>query len=117
MNSNKQKEVNSDPVRLVCERRGRGAVVRVYVALADTEYEALKLDALEHAPHYHLDPNGRNIVKPIRDPEPMRWIIRMVRGDLRNLLTVSGFGDVANQLDDRVIEVQVKQIEQFMKSW
>jgi hypothetical protein len=70
----------------------RGAVIRVMVIKNGQEQQALKFDPFEKDAHYHIDPDGRNEVRTIKDANPLNWSLNVISERLLDMLSEAGFG-------------------------
>lgn len=86
-------------VRFVLEYRSstwtRGAVIRVMIHHDGREHQALKFDPFERDAHYHLDPDGSNVVRPINAIDPLSWTISTISESLIDLLSEAGYSKIS----------------------
>jgi hypothetical protein len=97
LRSNNTVEIGN--IRFILEYRSsmwnRGAVIRVLIHHHGREHQALKFDPFERDAHYHLDPDGSNIVRPINATDPLSWSISAISESLIDLLLAAGYSQVS----------------------
>jgi hypothetical protein len=99
-------------VRLTFEHRTyQGAVIRVFVVEKGHERQALKFDPFVRGAHFHVNPDGRNVVRPIRDSDPLGWTIKEISERLLDLLTEAGYGQSLVGLVQRDVMQAVPRME------
>jgi len=100
----RRKLVVAGSLQITREERSEGPVIRVFVYGG---IEALKFDCFARGAHYHLDPDGRNRVYPIVDPDPVGWTQQAIRGRLQHLLESAGYPEAAAELPQSAVSVLV----------
>jgi len=108
-----------DSVRFAVEHRsaGRatGPTLQVY-AEAPENRELLRFDCFDRGAHWHLDPDGRDLMTPLRDGvDSIEWVISALRADLNGYLVRAGFTPKPPLAADRVVAV-LDRVEQAMRN-
>jgi len=94
-------------IKITRERRGDGTVIRVFTTGGA---QAIKLDCLERNAHYHLDPDGRNIVRSIEDADPLEWAARALRSSLSPMLRAAGYEEAAADVGREQVRSQIEEV-------
>jgi hypothetical protein len=97
----------NEPTRITREDREEGTVIRVFVRGGT---QAIKFDCFRRGAHYHLDPDGRNSVHPIKHPEPLQWAAYAIRESLSQLLQAAGYQEVVAEVKSDCVLLQLGRI-------
>lgn len=95
----------SGRLRITREIREDGVVIRVFAGST----QALKIDCLQQAPHYHIDPDGANHVYAIRGA-PIPWAARVISENLSQLLRAAGHDDAAHEVERGVCHSKLREV-------
>lgn len=112
-------EIRLDPIRFAVEHQnaepGGGPTLRVCAADAGNR-ELLRFDCFARAGHWHLDPEGRNVVTPFEDGvDPLEWTLDRLRRDLAGQLALAGFSLDA-PLVPRDVEAALLEVELALRN-
>jgi hypothetical protein len=93
-----------------------GATLRVDGKVGDDWKELLRFDDFVDKPHYHAPADAAQIdFDRDKDGEPLAWYIAQIRDNLPELLTDSGFGDIARAIDMDEIARNVDKVDRAMR--
>lgn len=86
--------VTLGPLRFTVEHRqvgpDGGPSLRVHDG--DGGRELLRFDCFAQGPHWHADPDGRDVISKIEsDTGPVDWLLAELRRDLAGYLACAGF--------------------------
>jgi cystathionine beta-lyase len=77
-------------------------------------YERLRFDCFERSPHWHLDADGRDELRPLDpDRDPIGWTVERLRRDLSGLLKEAGL-ELATPLDADALEAAAREAERAL---
>jgi hypothetical protein len=77
--------------------------------------ELLRFDCFDHVPHYHYDPNGKNIqfkMDKTTAGNPINWTVKTLKKRLPDMLECSGYGDIAMKLDRDLVAEKLDQVKE-----
>jgi hypothetical protein len=101
----------------------QGVCIQVVGNIDGKETELLRFDCFDNHPHYHYEPEKKN-VRIMLDPtvagNPIRWTMSQLRSRLPAMLAHAGYGDLAVQIDpsslmQKLPEVEAKACEMALK--
>ncbi|HXH12582.1 MAG TPA: hypothetical protein VNP04_22790 [Alphaproteobacteria bacterium] len=93
----------------------QGVSLQVVSCVDGEEKELLRFDCFDQNPHYHYDPNGRNIrydMDKTTAGNPVGWTLKQLRGRLPEMLKKAGYEDIANKLDCPLVLSKLDQVEE-----
>jgi cystathionine beta-lyase len=106
------------PLRLVVEHRsvdGDGGP-GLRVLRASDARELLRFDCFRRAPHWHVDPDGRDEMTSLdRFRDPVEWTIATLGRDLAGLLARAGWSD-APALEPAALARALAEVERAMRN-
>src|SRR5437867_13061862 len=121
MAENGARDIEVGGVRINVEYRhlggDRGPAVRVYSDVDGRPVQLLRFDCFENDPHYHYDPDGKNLVlKLSREtvPDLIAWTLGELRANLRTMVRAAGYETAAAQIDRAAVAAVLPQVEQAM---
>lgn len=75
----------------------RGPACRV---LGLTTAQMLRFDCFEVDPHYHFNPDGRNVVMHLNPKaDPIEWSVDCIGRNLAEMLRLASFEEIAEQVN------------------
>lgn len=95
-------------VRFAVEHRhfggDKGPAIRVLGDVNGVEVQLLRFDCFENDPHYHYDPDGRNVVLHM-NPEfdTASWSADHIERNLKVMVKLAGYPEVAERIDMTVV--------------
>lgn len=93
----------------------QGVSLQVVSCVDGEEKELLRFDCFDQNPHYHYDPNGRNIrydMDKTTAGNPVGWTLKQLRGRLPEMLKKAGYEDIATKLDCPLVLSKLDQVEE-----
>jgi hypothetical protein len=92
----------------------------VHVIEAETGVEHLRFDCFDHGPHYHyvLPDQGYQVIVTMDVAacgDPIEFAMECLRSRLRPMLQAAGRDDLAQSVDDHVIEQVVPSVQQLAR--
>ncbi|MBI3911187.1 MAG: hypothetical protein HY320_09675 [Armatimonadetes bacterium] len=90
-----------------------GPAIRVWGEESGRWVQALRFDCFVRDPHYHYDPDGRNIqlhLHPETVPDPLAWSIGELQLNLRPMLRAAGYPELAEHVDVTAIAEALPQM-------
>lgn len=119
MNSRAKVPIVVGKIKFTVEYRrsswNEGAVIRVFFLDGGMERQVLKFDPLIHNPHYHIDPDGRDIVLAIRADNSLGWSLSQIAERMTDLFREAGYGGAASDIDQDAIREALPEIESTLK--
>ncbi len=97
---------NSKPTQGVC--------IQVAGNVGGKEAELLRFDCFDGDAHYHYGPENKNeriFMDTTSTGSPIGWTIKQLRTKLPDMLKRSGYEDLANQLDAKLVTQKVAEVE------
>ena len=92
-----------------------GMAIHVLGDVSGEEIELLAFDCFRNAPHYHYGPRNKNIRlywDKTAVPNTLKWTLQQFReGKLPNMLTKAGYPGIVAELDLRLIQSKLGQLE------
>jgi hypothetical protein len=92
-----------------------GMAVHVLGDVSGEEIELLAFDCFRNAPHYHYGPRNKNIRlywDKTAVPDTLKWTLQQFReGKLANMLTRAGYPGIVSELDHRLIQAKLPEVE------
>ena len=92
-----------------------GMAIHVLGEVSGQEIELLAFDCFRNAPHYHYGPRNKNIRlywDKTAVPNTLKWTLQQFReGKLPNMLTKAGYPGIVAELDLRLIQSKLGQLE------
>ena len=100
--------INLDRINFVVEQwRGGpdgGPSIMIYDASPEGR-QLLRFDCFTKAPHWHVDPGGKNVIEQIEaDGSPVDWTLSELRGGLSSYLALAGFDAELKGEQDTVLD-------------
>jgi hypothetical protein len=92
----------------------QGVSVQVVGTVGGTERPLLRFDCFDNRPHYHYDPQNRNIrimLDPTTAGNPLRWTLTQLRGRLPAMLEHAGYRDIAEQIAPSRLSAALEEVE------
>jgi cystathionine beta-lyase len=85
------------PIRFEIEHRNPGAAGGPTLRVRDADgHERLRFDFFANGGHWHLDPDGRDVITPFEDGfDSLTWAVDELRRDLGGFLSRAGLADLA----------------------
>ena len=93
-------------IQITREDRFGEPVIRVFVG----GRQALKFDCFARDAHLHLDPDGRNEVRPIISSDSLRWATREIREHLAELFRQAGFPHGAAEVEREAVRALIEEV-------
>ncbi len=93
----------------------QGVSLQVVSNVDGEEKELLPFDCFAQRPHYHYDPDGKNIrydMDKTTAGNPVGWTLRQLRARLPEMLKKAGYEDIANKLDCNLVLSKLDQVEE-----
>jgi hypothetical protein len=93
----------------------QGVSLQVVSCVDGEEKELLRFDCFDQNPHYHYDPDNRNIrfnMDKTTAGNPVGFTLKQLRERLPEMLKTAGFEDVANKLDCGMVLSKLDQVEE-----
>jgi hypothetical protein len=78
----------------------------------------LRFDCFENEPHFHYDPTGKNnriFLNKARASDPITWTIDYLRGNVKSLVRVAGYGRLADGLDEEALTAAMPRLEKALR--
>jgi hypothetical protein len=92
----------------------QGVCIQVVGNVDGKETELLRFDCFDNRPHYHYEPEKKN-VRVMLDPtvagNPIRWTMSQLRSRLPAMLAHAGYGDLAVQIDPSSLMQKLPEVE------
>jgi hypothetical protein len=98
----------------------QGVSLQVASCAGGEEKELLRFDCFDQRPHYHYDPEDKNLhydMDKTTAGNPVGWTLQQLRTRLPEMLKKAGFEEIANNLDcPRVLSTldQVEEAARYM---
>jgi hypothetical protein len=92
----------------------QGMSVQVVGNVDGTERQLLRFDCFDNRPHYHYDPEHRNIrimLDPTTTGNPLRWTMTQLRGRLPAMLERADYRDIAEQIAPSRLSAALQEVE------
>jgi hypothetical protein len=93
----------------------QGVSIQVVSEVGGEEKELLRFDCFDQNPHYHYDPNNKNIryeLDKTTAGNPVGWTLQQLRSRLPEMLKRAGCEEVANRLDCNLVTAKLDQVEE-----
>ncbi len=93
----------------------QGVSIQVVSEVGGEEKELLRFDCFDQNPHYHYDPNNKNIryeLDKTTAGNPVGWTLQQLRTRLPEMLKRAGCEEVANRLDCNLVTPKLDQVEE-----
>jgi hypothetical protein len=93
----------------------QGVSLQVAADVDGEEKELLRFDCFDQRPHYHYDPEGKNIrydMDKTTAGNPVGWTVKQLRARLPEMLKKAGYEDIANKLDCPLVLSKLDQVEE-----
>jgi hypothetical protein len=93
----------------------QGVCLQVVGNVDGEEKELLRFDCFDQNPHYHYDPDGKNIryeLDKTTAGNPVGWTLKQLRTRLPEMLKKAGYEDIANKLDCQLVLSKLDQVEE-----
>ena len=103
--------------RLLPQRNSEGMAIHVMSDVAGQNVELLAFDCFDNGPHYHYGPRNQDIriywdttITP--EKETLRWTLDQFKaGNLREMIERAGYPSIASELDEKLIQAILPDIE------
>lgn len=96
----------------------RGPSLRIYGDVEGKSVQLLRFDCFDHEPHFHYDPQGKNnriFLNTARVSDPIAWSMDYMRGNMKTLVRLAGYGQCADRLDEDAVAVALPRVEQALR--
>ena len=93
----------------------QGVSLQVVSGAAGEEKELLRFDCFDQNPHYHYDPEDKNLrydMDKTTAGNPVGWTLQQLRTRLPEMLKKAGFEEIANKLDCAHVLSKLDQVEE-----
>lgn len=114
-------EVKVGGVNLTLEYRTfgeyRGPAIKVYGKVDGKSTQILRFDCFEKNPHYHYDPEGKNVqwkLDKITHGDPLTWSISQLRKNLKPMIQNAGYEQVAKGVSQDAIIKALPKIKRIL---
>jgi hypothetical protein len=104
-------------VEIDYSRRGSDAGLRFrvyYGETSNTASELLRFDCFQKRPHFHYLGQGKRKLERIDKkiaPDPVRWTLARIKGDLPSLIWKAGYRKLSKQIDQRALAKALSRAE------
>ena len=91
-----------------------GLSFEVYGGEEAPSREVLRFDCFKLRPHFHLIGSGRSKMEPIDKetaPDPVKWTLTRLKGDLRSLILQAGHRELAEQINQAAVAAALSKAE------
>jgi len=96
----------------------RGPSLRIYGDVDGKSTQLLRFDCFDHEPHFHYDPQGKNnriFLNTGRVSDPIAWTMDYLRGNMKTLVRIAGYGQCADRLDEDALSAALPGVEQALR--
>jgi hypothetical protein len=96
----------------------RGPSLRIYGDVDGKSVQLLRFDCFDHEPHFHYDPQGKNnriFLNTGRVSDPIAWTMDYMRGNMKTLVRIAGYGQCAERLDEDALTAALPGVEQALR--
>jgi hypothetical protein len=93
----------------------QGVSLQVASCAGGEEKELLRFDCFDQRPHYHYDPEDKNLrydMDKTTAGNPVGWTLQQLRTRLPEMLKKAGFEEIANNLDCPTVLSKLDQVEE-----
>jgi hypothetical protein len=93
----------------------QGVSLQVVSNVEGEEKELLRFDCFDQNPHYHYDPDGRNVcfdMDKTTAGNPVGWTLKQLRTRLPEMLNKAGYEEIAKKLDCPSVLSKLDQVEE-----
>jgi hypothetical protein len=97
----------------------QGVCIHVLGDVSGKETELLRFDCFDQVPHYHYAPMGKNERRELDKTtagNPLGWTLRQLRTRLPEMLEHAGFGEVASQLDQKLLASKLDEVDETART-
>jgi hypothetical protein len=97
----------------------RGPALRVFGDVDGRPVQLLRFDCFENDPHYHYDPDGKNLVLKLNRetvPDLIAWTLGELRANLKTMVRAAGYETAAAQVDRAAVAAALPQLEEAMRA-
>jgi len=115
-------ELEASGLRFAVEYRNtrtdRGPSMQVLGEVDGKQVQLLRFDCFENEPHFHYDPTGKNnriFLNKARASDPITWTIDYLRGNVKSLVRVAGYGRLADGLDEEALTAAMPRLEKALR--
>lgn len=95
----------------------RGPAIKVYAEVNGKAVQLLRFDCFEKDPHYHYDPEGKNVqwkLDKVTDGDPLTWAIGQLRKNLKPMLQAAGYEQVAKGVDQEAVAKSLPKVKRIL---
>jgi hypothetical protein len=99
-------------------RTDRGPSLQILGDVEGQPVQLLRFDCFENEPHFHYDPTGKNnriFLNKARASDPITWTIDYLRGNVKSLVRVAGYGRLADGLDEEALTAAMPRLEKALR--
>jgi hypothetical protein len=99
-------------------RTDRGPSLQVLGDVEGKPVQLLRFDCFEQEPHFHYDPDGKNnriFLNKARAGDPIAWSMDYLRGNVKSLVRIAGYGTLADRLDEAALTAALPGVEQALR--
>ena len=97
----------------------QGLAIHVLSQVAEQKVELLAFDCFEKGPHYHYGPRNQDVRlywDTTTSGNTLQWTLDQFKaGNLRKMIDRAGYPTIANDLDERLLQAQMPEIER--RAW
>jgi len=96
----------------------RGPSLRIYGDVEDNPVQLLRFDCFDQTPHFHYDPDGKNNqlrMDKTKVSDPIAWSMDYLCGNITSLVRIAGYGALADQLDEGVLDAALPTVEKALR--
>jgi hypothetical protein len=93
----------------------QGVCLQVVSCVGGEEKELLRFDCFDQHPHYHYDPEDKNLrydMDKTTAGNPVGWTLQQLRTRLPEMLNKAGFEEIASKLDCAHVLSKLDQVEE-----
>jgi hypothetical protein len=80
--------------------------------------QLMRFDCFENEPHFHYAPQGKNtriFLNMARVSDPITWTMDYLKGNVASLLRISGYGQLADQLNEDAVTAALPGVEKALR--
>jgi hypothetical protein len=92
----------------------QGVSVQIVGSVDGRERQLLRFDCFDNRPHYHYDPENRNIrimLDPTTTGNPLRWTMTQLRTRLPAMLERAGYPHIAQQMALSLLAATLDEVD------
>ena len=96
-----------------------GPSIQVLATVEGREVQLLRFDCFRRQPHYHYDPDGRNVqydLDPLFIDDSLGWALAQLGEKLGPLVDRAGYPAVAQALDSTAVAAGLAQVEAHFRA-